>query len=236
METMGNFMTDDFRKMDPWRIFRIMAEFVEGFEAMAQVKNGISIFGSARTPENDRYYGMARELAGRLTKKDFTVITGGGPGIMEAANRGAKEAGGVSVGLNIDLPFEQAPNPYIGKVLSFRYFFCRKVMFAKYSHAMIAFPGGFGTLDELFEHLTLVQTLKMQPIPIILVGKDFWGGMIDWIKNVVLKQYKYVSPVDMDLFKMVDTPEEAVKVLEDWLPSTLEAKAKRVSGRHMPKK
>lgn len=236
MEPIGNFMTDDFRKMDPWRIFRIMAEFVEGFEAMAQVKNGISIFGSARTPESDRYYIMARELAGLLTKKEFTVITGGGPGIMEAANRGAKESGGVSIGLNIDLPFEQAPNEYIGKLLSFRYFFCRKVMFAKYSYAMIAFPGGFGTLDELYEHLTLVQTRKMQPIPIILVGRDFWQGQFEWIKNILLDQEKYVSPADMNLFKIADSSEEVMTILDTWLPAAIEAKAKRISGRHMPKK
>lgn len=227
---------EDFRKMDPWRIFRIMAEFVEGFEAMAHVENGVSIFGSARTPENDKYYQMAMELGGLLTKKGFTVITGGGPGIMEAANRGAKDAGGVSIGLNIDLPFEQEANPYIGKLLSFRYFFCRKVMFSKYSQAIIAMPGGFGTLDELYEHLTLVQTHKMTPIPVILVGREFWRGLVDWTKDVLLAREKYISPADMDLFQIADSAEEAASILEKWLPITQEERAKRVSGRHLPKK
>lgn len=230
---MDTGMGDDFRKMDPWRIFRIMAEFVEGFEAMAQIDNGISIFGSARTPENDKYYQMARELAGRLTKDGYTVITGGGPGIMEAANRGAKEAGGVSVGLNIDLPYEQDPNPYIGKLLSFRYFFCRKVMFSKYSQAIVTFPGGFGTLDELFEHMTLVQTMKIPPMPIILVGKDFWKDMLSWVEKTVLEREQYIGPADMELFKVVDSVEEAEAALKEWLPLTLPS---RQSGKYMPKK
>ena len=230
------FANDDFRKMEPWRIFRIMAEFVEGFEAMAQIENGVSIFGSARTPENDRYYRMARELAGILTRDGFTVITGGGPGIMEAANRGAKEAGGSSVGLNIDLPFEQEANPYIGKLLSFRYFFCRKVMFAKYSRALVAFPGGFGTLDELFEHMTLVQTMKIPPMPIVLVGRDFWRGMLEWTDKALLHGEGYISPNDMNLFRVVDTPDEAAAVLREWLPLTDAETARRNSGRHVPKK
>ena len=230
MDTMLG--ADDFRKMDPWRIFRIMAEFVEGFEAMAQVENGISVFGSARTPEDDRYYQMARDLGGKLTKEGYTVITGGGPGIMEAANRGAQEAGGVSVGLNIDLPFEQKPNPYIGKMLSFRYFFCRKVMFAKYSRALVAFPGGFGTLDELFEHITLVQTMKIPPMPIVLVGAEFWKDMLIWVENMLLKQESYISPEDMHLFKVADSATEAMDILRQWVP---EAKAKRTSGRLPPR-
>ncbi len=220
--------SDDFRNMDPWRIFRIMAEFVEGFEAMAQITNGISIFGSARTPESDRYYRMARELAHDLTLADYTVITGGGPGIMEAANRGAKDAQGVSVGLNIDLPFEQQPNRYIGKLLSFRYFFCRKVMFSKYSQAIVAFPGGFGTLDELFEHLTLVQTRKIPPMPIVLFGSKFWEGMIAWIKEELLAKEKYIGPEDLFLYKIADTPAEAMAILKEWVPA---AKAKRESAR-----
>ncbi len=232
----NGFANDDFRKMEPWRIFRIMAEFVEGFEAMAQIENGISIFGSARTPENDRYYQMARELGAMLTRDGFTVITGGGPGIMEAANRGAKEAGGKSVGLNIDLPFEQAANPYIGKLLSFRYFFCRKVMFAKYSKALVAFPGGFGTLDELFEHITLVQTMKIPPMPIVLIGREFWKGMLDWTDKTLLHGEGYISPADMDLFRVVETPDEAATVLRKWLPATEAEAAKRNSGRHVPKK
>ncbi|MCD8139642.1 MAG: TIGR00730 family Rossman fold protein [Planctomycetaceae bacterium] len=232
----SNFMTDDFRKMDPWRIFRIMAEFVEGFEVMAHIQNGISIFGSARTPHADRYYEMARTLAHDLTVDGFTVITGGGPGIMEAANRGAKEAGGSSVGLNIDLPFEQEPNPYIGKLLSFRYFFCRKVMFAKYSQALIAFPGGFGTMDELFEHLTLVQTMKIPAMPIILVGKGFWSGMLDWVHKTLLTSEDYISPKDLELFRVADSAEETADILKQWLNDSQEEMAKHISGRHVPKK
>jgi uncharacterized protein (TIGR00730 family) len=221
MDKTSIYAAEDFRKMDPWRIFRIMAEFVEGFEAMALIENGISIFGSARTPESDRYYRMARELASLLTRDGFTVITGGGPGIMEAANRGAYDAKGVSVGLNIDLPYEQKPNPYIGKLLSFRYFFCRKVMFAKYSKALIAFPGGFGTMDELFEHLTLVQTMKIPPMPVILVGSSFWKGMIEWVEKVLLAEERYISPEDMNLFRIADTVPEIMNILKEWLPLTL---------------
>ena len=232
----GGFVPDDFRKMDPWRIFRIMAEFVEGFDAMAHVDNGISVFGSARTPEGDRYYEMARELGRILTRDGFTVITGGGPGIMEAANRGASEAGGTSIGLNIDLPFEQSANPYIGKLLSFRYFFCRKVMFAKYSRALIAFPGGFGTLDELYEHITLVQTMKIPPMPVVLVGRDFWKDMVAWVEKTLLREEQYISPGDMELFKLADTAEEAAAVVREWLPRTREAAEARISGRYTPKK
>jgi uncharacterized protein (TIGR00730 family) len=234
----GTIMTnaEDFRKMDPWRIFRIIAEFVEGFEAMAEIENGISIFGSARTPPGDRYYEMARTLASSLAGDGFTVITGGGPGVMEAANRGAKEAGGVSVGLNIDLPFEQEPNPYIGKLLSFRYFFCRKVMFAKYSRALIAFPGGFGTLDELFEHITLVQTMKIPAMPIILVGKEFWKGLLEWTEKALLRQENYISPEDLELFRVADSAGEAADILKEWLPKTMQDVTGRVSGRHTPKK
>ncbi|MCC8180446.1 MAG: TIGR00730 family Rossman fold protein [Planctomycetes bacterium] len=225
------YQPDDFRNMDPWRIFRIMAEFVEGFEAMAQVNNGVSVFGSARTPEDDRYYVMARELGKQLTASGYTVITGGGPGIMEAANRGANDADGISIGLNIDLPFEQKPNPYIGKLLSFRYFFCRKVMFAKYSKALIAFPGGFGTLDELFEHLTLVQTKKIMPMPVVLVGSGFWNGCLDWIKNELLVKEKYISPEDMFLFEVVDTVEDVMDILQDKAPVSTSS----VSSRLTPK-
>ena len=204
---------DDFRKMDPWRIFRIMAEFVEGFEAMAQIENGISVFGSARTPEDDRYYKMARDLGSKLTRGGYTVITGGGPGIMEAANRGAEDVGGMSVGLNIDLPFEQKPNKHIGKLLSFRYFFCRKVMFAKYSKAIVAFPGGFGTMDELFEHLTLVQTMKINPLPVVLVGSSFWKGVIDWMREELLGRENYIGADDLSLVNVADTVEEVMDVL-----------------------
>ncbi len=222
MDKVTGYAADDFRKMDPWRIFRIMSEFVAGFEQMAQIENGISIFGSARTPETDRYYKLATELASTLTLAGYTVITGGGPGIMEAANKGASEAKGVSVGLNIDLPFEQKPNPFITKLLSFRYFFCRKVMFAKYSKGIIVFPGGYGTLDELFEHLTLVQTMKISPLPVILVGREFWGGMIDWVKSTLLEREKYISPEDIFLFKEADTVEETVGILQEWMGKTIQ--------------
>lgn len=215
MRKDSEYAADDFRNMDPWRIFRIMAEFVEGFEAMAQIANGVSVFGSARTPETDRYYRMAVELGRELTLAGHTVITGGGPGIMEAANRGAKEARGLSVGLNIDLPFEQKPNPYIGKLLSFRYFFCRKVMFSKYSKAVVVFPGGFGTMDELFEHLTLVQTRKISVLPIILVGTSFWKGCIDWITKSLLEDEHYIAPGDMQLFDLVDSVEEVMTLLRN---------------------
>ncbi|MDR2390319.1 MAG: TIGR00730 family Rossman fold protein [Planctomycetota bacterium] len=228
---MGNkpeYLSDDFRNLDPWRIFRIMAEFVEGFEILAQIANGVSVFGSARTPECDRYYQLAVEMGRELAKAGYTVITGGGPGIMEAANRGAKEAGGESIGLNIDLPYEQKPNPYIGKLLSFRYFFCRKVMFSKYSQALVAFPGGFGTLDELFEHLTLTQTKKIPSLPIVLIGSEYWRGMIAWIRDQVLSEYNYISPKDMSLFRIVDTPAEAMDVLKKWIPT---AQASRDSAR-----
>ncbi len=230
----SSYSAADFHKNDPWRIFRIMAEFVEGFEAMASIDNGVSVFGSARTPESDRYYAMARKMGMLLAKEKFTVITGGGPGVMEAANRGAKDAGGVSVGLNIDLPFEQDANPYIGKLLSFRYFFCRKVMFSKYSRAIIAFPGGLGTMDELFEHLTLVQTMKIPPMPIILVGKSFWKDMIAWTEKTLLGE-GCISPEDMGLFQLVDTAEEAMAALRKWLAKTTPA-AKRKPKRPAAKK
>ncbi len=217
MDKTTGYAAEDFRKMDPWRIFRIMSEFVAGFESMAQIENGVSIFGSARTPETDPFYALAREMARTLAESGHTVITGGGPGIMEAANRGAIDAQGVSVGLNIDLPFEQKPNHYITKMLSFRYFFCRKVMFSKYSKAAIVFPGGFGTLDELFEHLTLVQTMKITPLPIILVGSAFWSGMKEWIEREVLESGKYISPKDMFMFKTADTTEETMRILREWV-------------------
>ncbi len=206
---------NDFRNLDPWRIFRIMAEFVEGFEEMAKVCPAVTIFGSARTRPGTRYYRWGVEVAGGLARAGYNIITGGGPGIMEAANRGAKEAGkGVSVGLNIDLPFEQEPNPYITKMLTFRYFFCRKVMFSKYACAIVVLPGGFGTLDELFENLTLVQTRKIPPMPIILMGTKFWQGMLDWIRDVMLEREENISPEDMDLVTLCDDPREAVRLIK----------------------
>ncbi len=216
MDNSSKYELDDFRNLDPWRIFRIMAEFVDGFESMAKIDNGVSVFGSARTPPDDKYYKMAVDLGRDLALEGYTVITGGGPGIMEAANRGAREANGVSVGLNIDLPFEQKPNPFISKLLSFRYFFCRKVMFSKYSRAIVAFPGGFGTMDELFEHLTLVQTLKIPPMPIILVGRKFWGGMLEWVEDELLAQ-KLIGNDDLKLYDLADNPAEVMEILKEKL-------------------
>lgn len=200
----------DFRDMDPWRIFRIMAEFVDGFEEMATVEPAISIFGSARTKETHPHYKMAREVAARLSGEGIHIITGGGPGIMEAANRGAKEGGrGLSIGLNIDLPFEQEPNPYIEKLLDFRYFFVRKVMFSKYSRGLICMPGGFGTLDEMFENLTLVQTKKVPPMPIVLMGSEYWKGLLGWLRETMLGE-AYICPEDLELMLVTDDIDEAV--------------------------
>ena len=208
-------VTGDYR--DTWRIFRIMSEFVEGYEKLAIIGPCVTIFGSARTNQYHLFYKLAEETAYRLAKAGFGVITGGGPGIMEAANKGAKMAGGKSVGLNISLPFEQHPNPFIDsdKSLTFHYFFIRKVMFMKYSQGFIALPGGFGTFDELFEAITLIQTKKIARFPIVLIGKDYWDGLIKWIKNKVVQE-KNISKSDLDLFIIVDTPEEAVKHIDDF--------------------
>lgn len=196
---------------ESWRIFRIMSEFVEGFEVMGHVGPAVTIFGSARTRPEDPYYQAAEKTARLLVKKKFAVITGGGPGIMEAGNKGAYEAKGKSVGLNITLPQEQEGNRYQTTSLDFHYFYARKVMFVKYASSFICFPGGFGTLDEFFEVLTLVQTLKVEPFPIVLYGSDFWGGLVEWIKTKLSPHY--VDREDPDIFRIVDTPEEAVRVL-----------------------
>jgi hypothetical protein len=200
----------DFTEKDTWRIFRIMAEFIEGFEAMAEVGRAVSIFGSARTAPGDPVYELARTTARKLGEAGYSVITGAGPGVMEAANRGVQEGGGLSVGVNIDLPFEQRPNPYVDKLISFRYFFVRKVMFLKYAHATIVLPGGYGTLDELFETLTLVQTLKTPAVPIVLMGSDHYGGLVDWIRERLLGS-NYISPEDVELFRVLDDPDEVVR-------------------------
>jgi len=196
---------------DSWAVFKVMSEMVEGFEKMSKIGPSVTIFGSARTKSNNQYYQMAEEIAYLLTKKGFGVITGGGPGIMEAGNKGAHFSGGKSVGLNIDLPFEQSSNPFIDndKLLTFNYFFVRKLMFMKYSQGYIAMPGGFGTLDELFEAITLIQTNKMVRFPIALVGKEYWGGMIDWLKNTMLVAGN-IKEEDLDIFKLVDSAEDAV--------------------------
>jgi uncharacterized protein (TIGR00730 family) len=203
---------DEFKHTDTWRVFRIMGEFVEGFDELATVTRGVSIFGSARTKPDSPYYGAAQETAGLLVRAGYAVITGGGPGIMEAANRGAFEAQGVSIGCNIELPTEQRPNPYQTRTLRFNYFFVRKTMFVKYSTAFIIFPGGYGTLDELFEALTLIQTRKIKNFPVVLFGKEYWGGMIDWIKQVLLNA-NMIADSDLLLLNCTDSPAEAVEIV-----------------------
>lgn len=206
---------NEIKTSDSWQIFKVMAEFVEGFEKMASIGPCVSIFGSARTDENHRYYQLAEEIAFDLTQNGYGVITGGGPGIMEAANKGAKRGGGISVGLNIHLPFEQSSNPFIDhdKLITFKHFFVRKVMFQKYAQGFIVLPGGFGTFDEFFESATLIQTGKIGKFPIVLVGSGFWKGLVDWIHEMVQQEEKNISPEDMDLFTLVDTSGEAVEVI-----------------------
>ena len=201
---------------DLWRIFRIMAEFTEGFEELASVGPAVSIFGSARTDPEDKYYKLATETASECVKAGFAVITGGGGGIMEAANKGAAEAQGQSIGLNIELPSEQLPNEYQNLSLNFRYFFCRKVMFLKYAHGFIVFPGGFGTMDEFFESLVLIQTLKQVTFPVVLMGSEFWSDLVEWIKSRMLNNHSYISPEDLDVFTIVDDPKAAVKIIVDF--------------------
>ncbi|WP_432798001.1 TIGR00730 family Rossman fold protein [Poriferisphaera sp. WC338] len=204
------FDKDTALNRETWRLFRIISEFVDGFEVMSEVGPAISIFGSARTKPEEQPYQSAVEAARKVAEREFAVITGGGPGIMEAANKGAFEAGGKSIGLNINLPMEQDPNSYQNYELSFRYFFVRKVMFVKYACGFIVYPGGFGTLDEFFEAMTLIQTLKIEPFPVVLVGTDFWSGLLDWVKATMRDKYKTISPEDMDLFHLTDDTEEAV--------------------------
>jgi len=208
---------NEIKSNDSWAIFKMMSELVEGFEKLAKIGPCVSIFGSARTQPDNKYYQIGEEIAYKLAKKGYGIITGGGPGIMEAANKGAFDANGKSVGLNIDLPFEQHSNPYIDpdKLINFDYFFVRKVMFVKYAQGFIVLPGGFGTLDELFEAITLVQTQKVGRFPIVLVGTSFWSGLMDWIKTTILEE-KNISPKDIELFSIVDTAEEAVKVIDDF--------------------
>ncbi|HTA61448.1 MAG TPA: TIGR00730 family Rossman fold protein [Bacteroidia bacterium] len=203
---------------DSWQIFRIMSEFVDGFERMAKIGPCVSIFGSARTKPENPYYLLAEEIAYKLTLEGYGVITGGGPGIMEAANKGAKKGNGKSVGLNIELPFEQKPNDYVDrdKSIDFNYFFVRKTIFLKYSQGFIALPGGFGTLDELFEALTLVQTSKIGEFPVVLVGRKYWQGLLDWVKRVMMEEEHNVNKEDLDRVHVVDTADEAVKVITDF--------------------
>lgn len=204
---------NEIKTQNSWQIFKVMAEFVEGFEKLAKIGPCVSIFGSARTKPDHAYYKLGEEIAEKLTRKGYGIITGGGPGIMEAGNKGARATGGKSVGLNIVLPFEQSHNPYIDldKLMNFDYFFVRKVMFLKYAQGFVVLPGGFGTLDELFEALTLIQTKKVAQFPVVLVGTEFWGGLVDWIQEVMLEKEKNISPDDMFLFKVVDTADDAVQ-------------------------
>ncbi|MFC7522799.1 MULTISPECIES: TIGR00730 family Rossman fold protein [Parapedobacter] len=210
MRAFENKTWQEIKVKDSWQIFKIMAEFVDGFEKLAKIGPCVSMFGSARTPQDHKNYQLAEDIARLLTERGYGVVSGGGPGIMEAANKGAYEAGGKSVGINIELPFEQFHNPYIDrdKLLQFNYFFVRKVMFMKYSQGFIVLPGGFGTMDELFEAITLIQTGKIARFPIVLVGQDYWGGLFDWVKNRMLEEGN-ISPEDLNLYRLVDTAEEA---------------------------
>jgi len=212
------YVLEGLQAKESWRLFRILAEFVDGFEVLPKVYPGVTIFGSSRTKPEDPDYQKAERLGKLLAKAGFSVITGGGPGIMEAANKGAKNAGGYSVGLNIRLPMEQEPNPYANIRLEFRYFFVRKVMLAKYSVAFVFFPGGFGTMDEMFEILTLVQTKKIRPVPIVLVDKQFWKPLLSWFTKTLIPENK-ISSSDLEIFKVLDEPEEIVNYIKEklWL-------------------
>ena len=204
---------------DLWRIFRVMAEFTEGFEELASVGPAVSIFGSARARQDERYYKLAEETAYELAKDGFAIITGGGGGIMEAANKGATEAGGQSIGLNIELPMEQVPNEYQNISLNFRYFFVRKVMFLKYAHGFIVFPGGYGTMDEFFESLVLIQTLRQATFPVLLMCTEYWAGLVEWVKTKMLGEHEYIAPEDLDVFTMVDDAQTAVKIIKEFKES-----------------
>ncbi len=209
-------IANDFKDQDTWRMFRIISEFVEGFEALRNIRPAITMFGSARTEPESPDYKLAHEIAYQLSKKGYSIVTGGGPGIMEAANRGAHDAGGRSVGCNIELPFEQKGNPYVNLPINFHYFFIRKVMFLRYAAAVVVMPGGFGTMDELFELLTLVQTRKIETVPVILVDREYWAGGMEWIKKTILRDRKYINAEDLDLFHIVDKPAEVVKIILDY--------------------
>ena len=202
----------DFIKEDPWRIFRIMSEFVDGFETMSDVKDAVSIFGSSKSKRDDKHYKLAEDTAYLMAKSGYAVITGAGPGIMEAANKGAKKAGGESIGLNILIPTMQKPNKYVTRLLEFKYFFCRKVMFVKYAKAFIVFPGGFGTLDEMFEAITLVQTKRVEPFPVILMGTEYWKGLSHWVRETMLT-HNMIDKEDIALYSVVDTPQEALAII-----------------------
>lgn len=208
------YNTVDNLGQETWRLFRIMAEFVDGFEALMDLGPSVTVFGSARTEPSHPYYRQAVECGRLLANNGFAVITGGGPGIMEAANRGAYEAGGKSIGLNITLPKEQKPNPYQNIELTFRYFFVRKVMFVKYASGFVIFPGGFGTMDEYFESLTLIQTLKIAPFPVICIGHEFWDGLFEWMRRTVDQKHHNIDPGDLDYFRITDDVEEAANIIK----------------------
>lgn len=209
---------DDFTS-ETWRVFRIMSEFVEGFEVLSRIGKAISIFGSSRTSANDKHYKLAEKVAYLLTKEGFAIITGGGPGIMEAANKGARKARGQSIGLNIQIPKEQKPNPYVDTLLDFHYFFVRKVMFVKYAKAFVILPGGYGTFDELFESLNLIQTGRTDRFPVVLVGRDYWQDLLGWLKSTVLKE-GCISEPDLKIFNVVDTPQQVVEVIRKFYGKT----------------
>jgi uncharacterized protein (TIGR00730 family) len=228
--TPRNAAQGEFTHGDPWRVLRIMGEYVHGFDSLAEVGAAVAIFGSARTAESDPMYEAARDLGRRLADAGFAVITGGGPGIMEAANRGARDAKGLSIGCNIELPREQGINPYVDVAVNFRYFFCRKTMFVKYSEGFVLFPGGYGTLDELFEALTLIQTRKIARFPVVLFGAAYWQGLLDWLRQQV-RGHGNIDPDDVALLTVTDSTEEACRVLVDcyqnqcWLPAPTKGRA-----------
>ena len=213
MDDRNQFVVDALSIEESWRIFRIMAEFVDAIETLSKIGHAVSIFGSARTGPEDPYYQKAELLSRLLAEKGFGVITGGGPGVMEAANKGAAEAGGQSVGMNIILPYEQTPNPYANISIDYKYFFIRKVMFVKYAMAYVIMPGGFGTMDELFEALTLIQTKRIKPFPVVLMGSEYWKGLVDWLKKTMLRDGK-ISPEDLEFFQTIDEPVDVVKHIQ----------------------
>jgi len=210
------YLIDELSKEESWRIFRIMAEFVDSIEDLSRIHNGVTVFGSARVKPEDPYYQMAEKLGRLLVQNGFSVITGGGPGIMEAANKGAAEAGGQSVGMNIKLPFEQKPNPYANLQIDYKYFFIRKVMFVKYAVAYIIMPGGYGTMDEFFEALTLIQTKRVKSFPVIVMGREYWQGLLDWLKSVMLHK-NMILPFDVEMIQIMDEPEEVVKHIQKYV-------------------
>jgi uncharacterized protein (TIGR00730 family) len=216
-KVFGDKTWSEIKSEESWRIFKIMSEFVQGIDHLSKIGPCVSIFGSARTSPTDKYYQLAEQIAAKLVRHGYGVITGGGPGIMEAGNKGAKSENGRSVGLNIELPFEQTPNPFIDadKNMNFDFFFVRKVMFVKYSQGFIIMPGGFGTLDEMFESLTLIQTHKIGRFPVVLVGSEYWTGLLDWMKNTMVS-HGNIHAEDLELFEVVDTPTEAVKIIDDF--------------------